>query len=76
MVHILQGCGTIRDDQVKIVMGMDGRPSGEAYVEIAGPDAKFRLALAKDRQIMPVCSWPPSHWCSEGKKSLHLSKGF
>ena len=30
------------------------RPSGEAYVEIIGPDAKLRLALAKDRQVMPV----------------------
>ena len=50
----MQGCGTIQEDQVKIVLGPDMRPSGEAYVEIIGPDAKLRLALAKDRQVMPV----------------------
>ena len=41
---------------MKIVLGPDMRPSGEAYVEIAGSDAKLRLALAKDRQVMPVSS--------------------
>eukprot|EP00884_Botryococcus_braunii_P021068 jgi/Botrbrau1/7645/Bobra.0159s0089.4 len=56
IIRFFEGCGTIREEQVKIVMGMDGRPSGEAYVEVAGPDAKFRLALSKDRQIMPNSS--------------------
>ena len=55
---VIQGCGTITEDQVKIVLGPDMRPSGEAYVEVAGPDAKLRLALAKDRQVMPVSSIP------------------
>ena len=50
----LQGCGSIVEDQVKIVLGPDMRPSGEAYVEIVGPDAQLRNALAKDRQVMPV----------------------
>ena len=51
-----QGCGTFSEDKVKLVLGMDGRPTGEAYVEISGPGAKLRLALAKDRQIMPNSS--------------------
>ena len=51
-----QGCGTFNEDKVKLVLGMDGRPTGEAYVEVSGPSAKLRLALAKDRQIMPNSS--------------------
>ena len=52
-----QSCANVRDDQVKLVMGIDGRPTGEAFVEIAGPGASLGLALGKDRQVMPV--WPP-----------------
>ena len=44
----------MNEQKVKLVMGLDGRPTGEAYVEISGPGAKYRLALAKDRQLMPV----------------------
>ncbi len=54
----MQGCGgTMNEQKVKLVMGLDGRPTGEAYVEISGPGAKYRLALAKDRQLMPVRSF-------------------
>lgn len=55
-----QGCANVRDDQVKLVMGIDGRPTGEAFVEIAGPGANLALALAKDRQVMPVRFAPNS----------------
>ncbi len=51
-----QGCGAFSEDKVKLVLGMDGRPTGEAYVEVSGPGAKLRLALAEDRQIMPNSS--------------------
>ena len=44
----------LREDQIKLVMGPDNRPTGEAFVEIAGPGANVALALAKDRQVMPV----------------------
>lgn len=50
----MQGCGTFTEDKIRLVLGMDGRPTGEAYVEISGPGAKLRLALSRDRQIMPV----------------------
>ncbi|EIE26777.1 hypothetical protein COCSUDRAFT_64653 [Coccomyxa subellipsoidea C-169] len=49
-------CGQMSEDKVKLVVGPDGRPTGEAYVEISGAGAKLRLALAKDRQIMPGSS--------------------
>jgi splicing factor U2AF subunit len=44
------------EDKVKLVVGPDGRPTGEAYVEISGPGARLRLALAKDRHVMPGSS--------------------
>ena len=44
----------LREDQIKLVMGPDNRPTGDAFVEIAGPGANLALALAKDRQVMPV----------------------
>ncbi len=50
----VQGCAMLREDQIKLVMGPDNRPTGEAFVEIAGPGANLALALAKDRQVMPV----------------------
>ncbi|KAK9825489.1 hypothetical protein WJX74_001008 [Apatococcus lobatus] len=57
IIHFFHGCGGAMDEQkVKLVMGLDGRPTGEAYVEISGPGAKYRLALAKDRQLMPNSS--------------------
>ncbi len=52
----VQTCGQMSEDKVKLVVGPDGRPTGEAYVEISGAGAKLRLALAKDRQIMPGSS--------------------
>ena len=39
------------EDKVRLVLGADGRPTGEAYVEISGPGARLRAALAKDRQV-------------------------
>lgn len=51
----MQACGQMSEEKVRLVLGPDGRPTGEAYVDISGPGAKLRLALAKDRQIMPGC---------------------
>ena len=44
----------MQGDEVRIVKGVDGRLTGEAYVHISGSRAKLRLALAKDRTLMPV----------------------
>jgi len=41
-------------EEVRIVKGVDERLTGEAYVHISGPRSKLRLALAKDRTLMPV----------------------
>ena len=51
---MLQRCAEMRDEEVRIVKGVDGRLTGEAYVHISGARAKIRLALAKDRTLMPV----------------------
>lgn len=51
----LQRCADMQEDNVRIVKGVDGRLTGEAYVHISGARAKLRLALAKDRNLMPVC---------------------
>ena len=45
----------MQHEEVRIVKGVDERLTGEAYVHISGPRAKLRLALAKDRTLMPVC---------------------
>ena len=49
----MQDCGQMSDEKIKVVMGPYGQPTNEAFVEISGAGAKYKLALAKDRQIMP-----------------------
>ncbi|KAK9824055.1 hypothetical protein WJX72_007388 [[Myrmecia] bisecta] len=56
IAEFFENCGAMSDEKVKLVVGADGRPTGEAYVEISGPNAKLPLALAKDRQMMPNSS--------------------
>lgn len=46
----------MQHSEVRIVKGVDDRLTGEAYVHISGARAKLRLALSKDRTLMPVCS--------------------
>ena len=41
-------------EKVRMVHGVDGRATGEAYVHISGEGARLRFALAKDRMLMPV----------------------
>lgn len=48
----------MQHSEVRIVKGVDDRLTGEAYVHISGARAKLRLALAKDRTLMPVCCNP------------------
>jgi hypothetical protein len=45
-------------EKVRMVIGVDQRPTGEAYVQVSGPRARLRLALAKDRQMMTVSTRP------------------
>lgn len=44
----------MQPEEVRIVKGVDERLTGEAYVHISGARSKLRLALAKDRTLMPV----------------------
>ena len=37
-----------------MVLSADGTSLGEAFVHLRGSHAKLRLALAKDRSVMPV----------------------
>jgi heterogeneous nuclear ribonucleoprotein F/H len=41
-----------QESNVLIVVGLDGRPSGEAYATFEGASADIRGALAKDRQML------------------------
>lgn len=59
--HIAQffkGCATVTEDDIKTVHSADGTPLGEAFVHIHGPDAKLRLALARDRSPLPPVQTP------------------
>lgn len=40
-----------------MVLSADGTSLGEAFVYLRGTHAKLRLALAKDRSVMPVSCW-------------------
>ena len=51
IVLFFAGCGC-QEAGVSIVMGLDGRPAGEAYVTFEGPGADIRAALAKDRMML------------------------
>uniref|UniRef100_A0A7S0RLP4 RRM domain-containing protein n=1 Tax=Pyramimonas obovata TaxID=1411642 RepID=A0A7S0RLP4_9CHLO len=42
----------LEESGVKLVLGRDGRPTGEAYVYFEGPSADMRSALNKHRQIL------------------------
>ena len=63
----------LREDQIKLVMGPDNRPTGEAFVEITGPGADLASALAKDRQVMPVCRLPAHAGCKMVRVSQCLA---
>lgn len=47
-------CAEMQPEEVRIVKGVDERLTGEAYVHISGARSKLRLALAKDRTLMPA----------------------
>jgi len=49
-----QNCGEVGEDDIKMVLSADGTPLGEAFIHVKGARAKVRLALAKDRSVMPV----------------------
>jgi hypothetical protein len=53
-VLVVQRCAEMQPEEVRIVKGVDERLTGEAYVHISGARSKLRLALAKDRTLMPV----------------------
>lgn len=53
-VLVVQRCADMQPEEVRIVKGVDERLTGEAYVHISGARSKLRLALAKDRTLMPV----------------------
>lgn len=43
---------SISEDNVRIVMGQDGRPSGEAFCFLRGPESKLRTALSRNRNML------------------------
>ena len=79
-----QGCAPgLPDEDIKLVQSADGTPLGEAFVHLRGERAKLRLALAKDRSLMPV---RPPGWsraavgpgravCSQGRRGAGVGAG-
>ena len=51
-----------------MVLSADGTSLGEAFVHLRGSHAKLRLALAKDRSVMPVSG---AGGCSVAGWQLH-----
>ncbi len=47
------GGAPVPDADIRLVSAVDGTPLGEAFVHLRGPEAKLRLALARDRQPLP-----------------------
>ncbi|EFN58712.1 hypothetical protein CHLNCDRAFT_50180 [Chlorella variabilis] len=59
MVAFLKSCGPeLAEDDIRLVQSADGTSLGEAFVHFRGPRAKVRLALAKDRSVMPAAQSP------------------
>lgn len=59
IVEFIKGCSpTLCEDDIKLVLSADGTPLGEAFVHLHGPRAKLRLALARDRAMMPTAMCP------------------
>lgn len=54
VVAFFSSCGEVDEGDIKMVLSADGTPLGEAFVNLKGPRAKVRLALAKDRSVMPA----------------------
>ncbi|KAI7840349.1 hypothetical protein COHA_006131 [Chlorella ohadii] len=48
----------LAEEDVKMVLSADGTSLGEAFVHLRGGRAKLRLALAKDRSVMPTTHTP------------------
>lgn len=59
--HILEffkDCGEVKEEDIKMVHSADGTSLGEAFVKIAGEKAKLRLALARDKALLPPVKVP------------------
>lgn len=66
----------MQGDQVRIVKGVDGRLTGEAYVHLSGSRAKLRLALAKDRTLMPVSCNPTLYHTANNIAAIQLKSSL
>ena len=56
ILFFFQDCGQLLEEDVSLVLGPDGRPSGEAYVSFAPGRADARMGMLKNRQSMPGSS--------------------
>eukprot|EP01023_Acetabularia_acetabulum_P036884 TRINITY_DN34874_c0_g1_i1.p1 TRINITY_DN34874_c0_g1~~TRINITY_DN34874_c0_g1_i1.p1 ORF type:complete len:198 (+),score=36.70 TRINITY_DN34874_c0_g1_i1:171-764(+) len=48
-----EGCGELQENNIQMVLGIDGRPTGEAFVEFIGPSADYQKAMQKNKTFMP-----------------------
>jgi splicing factor U2AF subunit len=58
IVEFFKGCGEVTEEDIKMVHSADGTSLGEAFVKIGGEKAKLRLALARDKALLPPIKVP------------------
>lgn len=77
IVEFFKGCSKdLSEDDVWMVASADGTPLGEAFVRLAGPEAKLRLALARDKSPLPPVSVPAEVLTAfEGDKERRMLSG-
>lgn len=77
IVDFFKGCSKdLSDADVWLVASADGTPLGEAFIRFTGPDAKLRLALARDKSPLPPVSVPAEVLTAfEGDKERRMLSG-
>ncbi len=58
IVEFFKDCGEVTEEDIKMVYSADGTSLGEAFVKIGGEKAKLRLALARDKALLPPVKVP------------------
>jgi splicing factor U2AF 65 kDa subunit len=58
IVEFFKDCGEVKEEDIKMVHSADGTSLGEAFVKIGGEKAKLRLALGRDKALLPPVKVP------------------
>ena len=58
IAEFFKDCGDVKEEDIKMVYSADGTSLGEAFVKVGGERAKLRLALARDKALLPPVKVP------------------